>query len=57
MLVNNPYHGLLYLSYKEALTLELLCVALDSLVSRSTTSPPKKYSDRKLRALGSAGSC
>jgi AraC-like DNA-binding protein len=52
-LIDNPYAGALYLTYAEALTLELLCVSIGnfwSLPERLT----EEYSEREIRALGAA---
>jgi AraC-like DNA-binding protein len=52
-LLNNPYSGVLYLVYKEALALELLCVAVGNL--SSLPSPlTEEYSERELHGLSAA---
>src|SRR5262249_19795979 len=52
-LIDNPYSGALYLAYKEALTLELLCVGVSSLLlpGASNGHNAAEYSDRELEAL------
>lgn len=52
-LLNNPYTGALYLVYKEALTLELLCTAIGH-VSSLSTEPAEEYSERDLRCFSAA---
>lgn len=52
-LIDNPYQGSLYLAYQEALTAELLCVAVGTLLS-PPSQPIVEYSDRELRALSIA---
>jgi AraC-like DNA-binding protein len=50
-LLNNPYSGELALTYTEALTLELLCIAVGDFCSLPE-QPSEEYSERELRALG-----
>jgi AraC-like DNA-binding protein len=52
-LVNNPHEGSLRLVYTEAVTLELLCVAIASFGSRPRI-PHEHYSERELRCLYAA---
>lgn len=52
-LIENPYEGALYLTYVEALTLELLCAAVGNFW-HLPQQPTEEYSERELRALGSA---
>ena len=52
-LIDNPYRGTLYLTYVEALTLELLCAAVGNFWSLPER-PSEKYSERELHALGAA---
>lgn len=52
-LINNPFTGLRSLVYTEALTLELLCSAVETFCSLSS-SPNEEYTDRELRCLHSA---
>ena len=52
-LIDNPYRGALYLTYVEALTLELLCAAVGNLWSLPER-PTEEYSERELRALSNA---
>jgi AraC-like DNA-binding protein len=52
-LLENPYDGALYLTYVEALTLELLCTAVGNFGSLPET-PTGEYSERELRALSAA---
>jgi AraC-like DNA-binding protein len=52
-LIENPYGGALYLTYVEALTLELLCAAVGNLWSLPER-PTEEYSERELRALSAA---
>jgi len=52
-LIDNPYRGALYLTYVEALTLELLCAAVGNFWSLPER-PTEEYSERELRALGAA---
>jgi AraC-like DNA-binding protein len=52
-LIDNPYGGALYLTYVEALTLELLCAAVGNLWSLPD-QPTEEYSERELRALSAA---
>ena len=49
-LIDNPYKASLYLAYQEALTVELLCVAVGTFLSLSS-QPTEGYSDRELDAL------
>jgi AraC-like DNA-binding protein len=52
-LLDNPFAGLISLSYVEALTLELLCAALANFWSLGDR-PTEEYSERQLRALAAA---
>jgi AraC-like DNA-binding protein len=52
-LIGNPYGGALYLTYVEALTLELLCAAVGNFWFLGER-PTEEYSERELRALGAA---
>jgi AraC-like DNA-binding protein len=52
-LINNPYQGALYLTYVEALSLELLCAAVGNFWALPER-PTEEYSERELKALGSA---
>jgi AraC-like DNA-binding protein len=52
-LLDNPYTGALYLMYKEALALELLCVTTGSLGSRYDLSA-MAYSERQLISFNAA---
>jgi len=52
-LLDNPYTGALALTYTEALTLELLCVAVGNFCSLPD-HPSAEYSERELRSLGEA---
>jgi AraC-like DNA-binding protein len=52
-LIDNPYTGALYLTYKEALALELLCATVGNLRSLSE-QPAETYSERELRCLSAA---
>jgi AraC-like DNA-binding protein len=52
-LVDNPYDGPLRLVYTEALTLELLCAAVQGFSSLDS-APSEEYSDRDLRCLHAA---
>ena len=52
-LIENPYKGALYLTYVEALTLELLCAAVGNFWALADT-PTEEYSERELHALGTA---
>ncbi len=52
-LIENPYIGALYLSYKEALISELLCSTIGTFQSLSE-EPVQSYSDRELHLLSSA---
>jgi AraC-like DNA-binding protein len=52
-LIDNPYRGALYLTYVEALTLELLCAAVGNFWSLPER-PTEEYSERDLRALSAA---
>ncbi len=49
-LVDNPYEGHLRLVYTEAVTLELLCAAVQGFSSLAGT-PDQEYNDRDLRCL------
>ncbi len=51
-LLENPYQGVLYLSYQEALIHQLLCVAVAELAV--PTGPATPYSQRELCALAAA---
>jgi AraC-like DNA-binding protein len=52
-LIDNPYSGALYVIYKEALALELLCATLDHL-RRFSAEPTRQYSERELGSLSTA---
>lgn len=52
-LLNNPYDGALALIYTEALTLELVCLAIGNLCSL-LERPSEQYSQRELRCLRAA---
>ncbi len=52
-LLDNPYSGTLYLMYQEALTLELLCIAIGNFASLPE-QPAEEYSERELRCLSAA---
>jgi len=52
-LIDNPYHGALYLTYVEALALELLCAAVGNFWSLPDR-PTEEYSEHELRALSAA---
>jgi AraC-like DNA-binding protein len=52
-LIENPYHEALYLTYVEALTLELLCAAVGNFWTLPER-PAEEYSERELRALSAA---
>ena len=52
-LIDNPYTGALYLTYQEALALELLCATFGRLSSLSV-EPSHSCSPRELRALEAA---
>jgi AraC-like DNA-binding protein len=52
-LIDNPYGGTLYLTYVEALTLELLCAAVAHFGTLAER-PTEEYSERELRALSEA---
>ena len=52
-LIDNPYSGALYLTYVEALTLELLCAAVGNFWPLPD-QPTEEYSERELRALSAA---
>jgi AraC-like DNA-binding protein len=52
-LIDNPYAGALYLSYKEALACELLCATIGNLRSLPE-EPAHEYSGRELRCLSAA---
>jgi AraC-like DNA-binding protein len=52
-LIDNPYRGALYLTYVEALTLELLCAAVGNFWSLPER-PTEEYSERELSALSAA---
>jgi len=52
-LIDNPYSGNLYLTYTEALALELLCAAVGNFWSLPER-PTEEYSERELRALAAA---
>jgi len=52
-LIDNPYRDALYLTYFEALTLELLCTAVGNFWSLPE-QPTEEYSDHELRALSAA---
>jgi AraC-like DNA-binding protein len=52
-LIDNPYTGALYLTYVEALTLELLCAAVGNFRLLSER-PTEEYSEPELRALAAA---
>jgi AraC-like DNA-binding protein len=52
-LLDNPYTGALALTYTEALTLELLCVAVGNFCSLPN-QPAEEYSERELRCLREA---
>jgi AraC-like DNA-binding protein len=52
-LIDNPYTGALYLTYLEALTLELLCAAVGNFWSLPGR-PAEEYSERELQALAKA---
>jgi AraC-like DNA-binding protein len=54
-LIKNPLRGPLSLVYTEALTLELLCVAVDGF-SGLTGAPQKEYIERELKCLQAARS-
>jgi AraC-like DNA-binding protein len=55
-LVENPHDGSLGLVYTEAVTLELLCLAVSSLQGAKCAQPYERYSDRDLRSLHAARS-
>jgi AraC-like DNA-binding protein len=52
-LIDNPYRGALYLTYVEALSLELLCAAVGNFWS-VPDRPTEEYSERELHALSAA---
>jgi len=52
-LINNPFTGVRALVYTEAVTLELLCSAIESFCSLSG-APTQEYTDRELRCLHAA---
>jgi len=52
-LINNSFTGALGLVYREALALELLCIAVESFRSSSVTSI-EEYTERELRCLHAA---
>ena len=52
-LLDNPYTGTLYLSYQEALTTELLCVAMAGIQS-PLNDAAAGYSEQELRRLSAA---
>ena len=52
-LVDNPYDGSLRLVYTEAVTLELMCAAVQGFSSLAS-APNEEYSDRDLRCLNAA---
>jgi AraC-like DNA-binding protein len=52
-LINNPFTGVRSLVFTEALTLELLCSAIETFCSLST-APSEEYTDRELRCLHGA---
>lgn len=54
-LINNPLHGKSALIYTEAITLELICAAVDSFCS-SLGRATKNYTERTLRCLQAARS-
>jgi AraC-like DNA-binding protein len=53
-LVDSPSSGALGLVYREALALELLCVAMDGVRALTGSSPSEQYSQRELRCLQTA---
>jgi AraC-like DNA-binding protein len=53
-LIDNPYSGSMGLIYTEALTFELLCLALSSLEVVESTQSFERYSARDVRGLHSA---
>lgn len=52
-LIENPYTGMLAQTYTEALTLELLCLAVGNFCSMPD-QPSEQYSERELRCLRAA---
>ena len=52
-LVDNPFEGVLRLVHTEAVTLELLCAAVNGF-STLASAPDEEYSDRDLRCLNAA---
>jgi AraC-like DNA-binding protein len=52
-LIDNPFAGARALVYTEAVTLELLCTAIEMFCSLSA-SPSEEYTDRELKCLHSA---
>jgi AraC-like DNA-binding protein len=50
-LIDNPYTGSLGLIYTEAVTFELLCLAISSLQKVNGEQLYERYSDRELRSL------
>jgi len=50
-LIDNPYRGSLGLIYTEAVTFELLCLAISSLQSINGEPADERYSERELRSL------